>query len=405
MGGDMPDMTRDNKPNSEAEYYSDRLQKVDEYIKRSLFGQVSEFTRPFSEQHKRDVIYRIPEDIDVYNKADRLQTESRVTYFWLRFFSTILFFIFILSPTLAYILIPDNLLKNPFLHLTLFTLAAFAAAILLAGARLGLRWYAIDHRIEGRIKDLAMIVTARFNEIKEETNRACNKIDSRTENGTGSWPQRARGWTRIALWSTIRGDAIDRYATTVFWKTHVSVSNMELFGRLIKGFGLIAGLSLLFFAYGENRNDNALFYIISPLIMLILWCLFWGLTFIPTDSSRTRYAPSHIIFLIVAYAGFAGAWLCTAPLNNSTGITAKDIEAVIIGFLFVMAFWYGWIVLGEKDDDTWTKSFISQVTVDKQAAPNTAFYFNTLSDRIQNLIEEIIDRERSSRGTPPQGPA
>ncbi len=395
----MSDETPQNQAlEAEAALYFARLEKVDAYINRSLFAQVSKFRRPFSAQHKDDVRYRLPEDAQIYDEADRLQAKSGEAYLALRIITACLLFIYLGCLIALCQYLPDVVpFANGVPRLILLIGMAIITGAFLAVIRFVLRWYIIEHIVDKLVGKLAHFVASKFNEIKAETNHACSRIDSRTENGTGGWAQRAKGWSRIALWSTIRGDALDRYATTVFWKMHVSVTNTERLFRLLKGILLVVAIFILFWRTGSDKQQAWLFNPVCIGLTGLGWVVAWYFIFIRERSSAKPNRLAQFLYLFGAYMVFTLIWIWVGGLQHF------DLTAPSIGAVFVSLFWFGWIVVDEKDDDLWTSNFIAELAVDKQAAPNTSFYFNILSERIQNLVEEIIDKDRSGRGTPPAG--
>ena len=397
----MPDQQSTNTATSAAEAYFAELRAVDKYIASDHFAHVTEFKPPFSEQVKVDVRnrIRIPEDIAIFDKTDDLQRQSARHYVWLRAITALLFVVFVSAGIVIrreFMAPLTELLSRPLLA----QLVTFGA-VLLCGFifwlfRQGARWYVLDYRIGATVRDLAVIVLARFNKLVSDTKSACGHIDERADFGADlGWAQRAQGWARIALWYAIRTRALDTYTTTVFWKMRVFDTDIERLSRLLKGILLLVALSVLFDLQGDGMHASPTDWILFG-VSLIIWVVAWYFLFIHWGKRISHGWYTDVIVLLLAYGAWTTAWLQWCG--------KVDIATVSIGALFVGFFWFGWIVSGERDDNDWADIFASKLGHDEVARMNTAFYFESISKRIENLIEQIIDDKRSAgqRGGPPK---
>jgi len=381
-----------------ARYFA-AIRDADAYIAGSLFAHVAEPATPFTKQFKRTARYRVPQNKEIYDEADRLQGKCTRRYFALRVTTAALFGVFLwLVIGLCDVYGPHFIgrLGQSVLGSLLYIGAALLIGAGLALVRYGARWAFLDLYIKMPVGELAHLMSAKFNKVVSDTNIACGQIESRTDFGTGlGWAQRAWGWSMIALWNSIQSRTLDGYATTVFWKMQFFDIAAERTWRLIKGVLLIVALFALFYMQGSEAQRIWIKGLVPVYCAVGVWLVSWYFMFVHWKRRIRRKLPVDFLGLALAYAVLAAFWTWKGA---SISI---DLTVSLIGAVCIVVFWSGWIVADERDDKELVQIFTSKLKIDDVATLNTSFYFNSISARFQNLVEELIDAQRSTRGTPP----
>jgi uncharacterized integral membrane protein len=388
-------VSANGEANPEAVNFFRAIREADDYVAGSLFARVVKFATPFTQQYKTTQRYRVPQYKDIYDEADKLQTRCAWRYSALRAITALLFAVFLLIATDAFDI--DTLFGGYAAGAGSSAIAALVAGIVLTLCRLGVRKLFLDFYIDKPVWKLAHYMSAKYNRAVAETNAACGQIESRTDFGTGlGWAQRAMGWSKIAQWNAVKTRALDGYTTVVFWKIQVFDTNTERSWRLIKGFLLVAGLSVLFYEQGDGAQRNWIAGGLPVLLAAAAWACGWYFIFLHRGKRIRRKWPVDFFVLLALYAVLALVWVWHGGGANWT--------PVLTGMLMLAVFWFGWIVLDERDDAMWTDKFVEELHIDDITGQSPAFYFNSVAVRFQNLVEEVIDAERSPRGNPPPRP-
>jgi hypothetical protein len=382
---------------SNATSYLEMLEAVEDYVATCNFARVAEFVTPFTRQLKHSIAKGYPPDTQIYADIEKLQKEATQLYRKLRYNTAFLFVIFLAAadvlPWLVRVLTQHSVVP---LAAELAALASVSLlGICLVFSRLGLRRFYLNKEIHHIVKDLAFAVSQKFTKLVADTNLACNQIDSRTDFGTGQgWAQRAFGWVRIALWLAMRCVGLDHYTTAAFWKMQVTDTYTERGFRLAKGYLLIIALGILFDAYRPAGGNWLAGELLCLAAAAALWTGAWYFLFLRHRKRLRRKWCADFWALFAVYAVAAAAWLCANPLYETAW------PAALMGAVMLAFFWFGWIVMGERDDQELVGIFTAKI--DKVTPLNTAYFFNSISSRVQNLVEQIIDAQRSNRGSPPK---
>jgi hypothetical protein len=382
---------------SNATSFIEMLEAVDDYVATCDFARVSEFVIPFTRQLKQDIAKGFPPDAQIYADIEKLQKEATQLYRMLRFNTAFLFVLFLAAadvlPRLARVLAQHSVapLAAELAALGSVSLLGFC----LVFSRLGVRRFYLNKEINHIVKDLAFAVSQKFTKLVADTNLACNQIDARTDFGTGQgWAQRAFGWVRIALWLAMRCVGLDHFTTAAFWKMQVTDTYTERGFRLAKGYLLIIALGFLFNAYQPAGSNWLAAERLCLAAAAGLWTGAWYVLFLRHGKRLHRKWCADFWALFAAYTIVAAAWLFVNPLYETAW------PAALMGAIMLAFFWFGWIVAGERDDQELVGIFTAKV--DKVTPLNTAYFFNSISSRVQNLVEQIIDAQRSNRGSPPK---
>ncbi len=201
------------------------------FIKNSHFGVVAKKARPYSRQVKDEAERLFPVDIDIYADASHLQRRTNARYITMRVFTLTLFAAF---TGLTYLVLRGACTGSPFVIVSIpglhrpFDAAVqiLAVGLVLGSVRWGLRkayFFTLRHLVE----KLAFGVKRRYASTVHDCKTVANEMGSVA--GAGDWPLRARKSMIVALWHAIRADYLDRYATTVLWKTETFFQHAEWF--------------------------------------------------------------------------------------------------------------------------------------------------------------------------------
>lgn len=375
--------------------YFEMLEAVDAFVSRADFARVSKFVTPFTRQFKESIAAGYPTDAQLYHEIEDLQKGATKLYRSLRVTTAFLFVLFLAAADAFPYAIRhfSRYVAMPW-WASLAVIACIALlGVTLASSRLGLRKHFLDFRIDHIVKELASTVSQKFAKLVTDTNAACSQIDARSDFGTGQlWTERAYGWIRIALWLAMRCIGLDHYVTTAFWKMQVTDTYTERFFRLLKGILLVIALGILFDAYRPAGSDWLLGELSCLAAGLLLWAAAWYFLFVRHGKRLRRKWNRDFWALFGVYAVAAGFWLGVHPSPQTAWPPA------VLGAVLVIAFWFGWIVAGERDDQELVDIFTKKIN--KISPPNTAHFFNPISSRVKNLVAEIIDAQRSGRGSP-----
>jgi hypothetical protein len=381
-------------PKTAAEKYFDALKNIDAYIEGSIFGRVHEFKKPFTRQYKHELFDRFPNDRDIYAKADKLQTSSSAYYAMMRIITGVLFMVLLIVAWACHFYLFDFIAargSDPAVaHLAVLAIVAACGLLLLASRRVA-RWVLLNLIIGNKVRELAYSVSSKFDKLVTDTNGACGQIDLRADFGTNlSWPERAKGWTKIALWRAIRCGGLDRYTTAVFWKAQVTDTITERISRTAKCALLAIALPCMF-AYQTidvEHSGIGAWPVLLAAEAAMLVC--WYFKLFHKRHHKDRAWKRDSIYLFLPYLIFATCWSvqCRDAL--------AEWPAVLLGALLTGAFWFGWIVDDERDNHELVSIFTDELKTDEVMSLNTAYYFEAISKRVENLILEIMHAGRIS---------
>lgn len=270
---------------------------------RTHFGQVDKLTFPFSEQLKVDIRRRFDIDKEIYGKSDETERSVMVRTAKFRLLTFVLMLVFVLWAAAVYRQVftandyqnvdtnsfagiglnVAKILSSSILHYTpsLFQAALFgllSAGLALIVIRNLIRMIALG-RINRSGEQFAHMVSTRHDHISLEIQEACNRSYSRA--GTEKRVDRARRWPKIAAWNARRGEALDRYTTTVLWRVQIYFMAVEAAFLSLKGIVLIGIVAWMlgdldqwhFFAATSN---DGLFRLMFLVIFVCLSVLGWG---------------------------------------------------------------------------------------------------------------------------------
>jgi hypothetical protein len=200
------------------------------FIRDSRFGVVGRKLRPYSGQLKDEAERLFGIDKDIYATASELQRRTNRRYFLMR--SATLFLFVCFSAWTLYVSLRPCLAKWPTIG-AMSTLdgvlpgllSIVVAGLVLSGIRVAVRniyFWILKHLVE----KLSYAVKMRYQDIINDCRVVSNEIGNIA--GEGEWSERARKSMIVALWHAIRADYLDRYSTTVLWKTDVFFEHAEL---------------------------------------------------------------------------------------------------------------------------------------------------------------------------------